>query len=287
MALITNGLQYYYNPKDGKKAGNVLNNITPGGVVKPLSVIGGTTLANGGLHMDGIDDYLTLSLTETQWRGTAKPFTIELVFTPRQLSGGDYYIFDTGGVFMGRFSWANLYWEFYRTDGGYLAGQTNSVSQLNTANVLNLAVTYGGGTSASIYFNGVLHKNQTTYSMALAAVFTDATFFNAALANYYKADFHALRIYNRALSAAELLENNNLGLELGVSTAPPMVKAGTFKAQTGDLIPVYDLAGHEAVEPFRFWLGTKKVFIPLVPVTDPAASRVRFQTPAGLRAWKK
>lgn len=287
MALTTNNLQVYYNPKSGIKTGNKLDNIAPGGIVKQMSIVGGTTLANGAIHVDGVDDYLSATLGETMWTTPNSAFTMELVFTPRIFDNADRFLVDSGGVFMGTFSWADLYWEMYRANATYTAGQATTNAAMNAQNVLNLTVAHNGGTSSLIYINGTQIANQTTGPTCFSAQRPALTLFNAVLGNYYKADFHAFRLYNRQLSAAEITDNRNMGIELGVTVGTPQVKIAEFRAQSGEVIPIYSLTGHEATEAFRFFVEGEKAFIPLVLTTDPLASRIRMQTSKGLRAWKK
>lgn len=285
MALVTSGLLNYWNPKDGIKAGNILNNLAPSQSANPLNLIGGTVLANGGIQIDNVDDSYSFT-APSSLNSAGAPFTFEYLITPRQISGGDYEVM-IGGIFIGRFTWGDFYFELYNGTGTYSVGQITNFPAFNTAVAVNITFTYNG-TTLMVYANGVQAFSQNYANLRFYDPLEPVTGFSKA--KYfarYRHDLHAIRLYNRALSAAELVDNYNVGLEIGLS-APvvPQVKVAEFRAQSGEMIPIYRLSGHEATEAYRLFVDGEKCFIPLVLVTDPAASRIRLQTSKGLRAWK-
>lgn len=89
---------------------------------------------------------------------------------------------------------------------------------------------------------------------------------------------------NSGLDKAYLTEMRLYATLAGGTPTPTRI--AMLKTQTGELIPIYNIAGFET-EAFRQMTADGKGFIYLVPVTDPNASRIRQMTTKGLRAWKK
>lgn len=287
MPVVETGLLKYWNAKDGVKSGNVLANLAPSQAAHNMAIVGATYNAAGGyLQFDGVDDYVTVNNASVYQVGGS--WTFEYIWNQLNNFGTGYHAIVEGGAYFDQdHSYPGFYIEVYLGNNHQPREYvTNTIAQTGQKHYVWRCT----GTALELWINNVLIGTTTVPNGVHMVRSTNAVFhFNNGIATTeYQARFHAHRFYQRALTTAEMTQNYNNGLEIGFGPpVVPMVKAGTFKASTGDMIPVYDLAGHEATQPFRFWLGSKKVFIPLVPVTDPAASRVRFQTPAGLRAWKK
>jgi len=283
MAIVTTGLQLYFNPKDGIKAGNKLNNLAPAGIAgRQANVLGGTIIANGALQMDGIDDSVNFDVTEPMWTVVSSPYTFEYVFTPRKFTTDMEVI--NGGIWMGTFSWGDLYWEFYNTTGGYLANQATVLAAMNSANVAYLQVVYTG-TSYNVYMNGTLLQSNSMTNHAFGIDgHTNMKISSNADMNPLKADLHALRLYNRALSTAELTTNRGETIEIGLPITK--TRTGILNFHPGVLIPVYDITGNTS-EKLRFQTAEGLQFIEVVPTTDPNASKIRIRVAGVTMALKK
>src|SRR5690606_9888101 len=116
--VVTNGLEYYWNPKDGIKTGNTLRNLAPQAVTSAMTISGGAQIVNGAVVCDGIDDYLSYN-SPTQYDVIGKDSTYEIIFTPNDISGTTELLY--GGFFIGILENTDLYASFPRGGGLYRA----------------------------------------------------------------------------------------------------------------------------------------------------------------------
>jgi hypothetical protein len=159
--------------------------------------------ANGGvISFDGVDDYVLGTLS------TISTWTMSLWYLSRNISSAlVYYPFScttgaNGLGFGGTFSASTLNrWYFF--DG------TNTFSDSNTAVIINLwynLVVTKVSTSYNLYTNGNL-------SMSATGVDLSCTQYNLGRRGdnvfYVNGNIAQASIYNRALSAAEILQNYN------------------------------------------------------------------------------
>lgn len=287
MPIVTNGLRDYFHSRDGVKSGGVLNNIAPGGPAKNMSIIGGGQIADGSIRLDAIDDYMTVPMVGAPYENYGAAYTFELVYTPRS-TVNFHEIIDAGLYFM-KASGTDTYYEYAHSATPHTEGSHGLVSQFSSFVPMCLTFAYEGqGTQNNLrfYVNGVLRGTvnlRTAHSIS-AFGYNQLTLFRGLYATKVNADVWATRYYTRELSAAEITQNWNEGTQIGLSL--PKVKIAELRIGAGDVVPIYSITNHEN-QPLRINTANGIGFIELVLVTDPNASRIRMQTPAGLRALKK
>lgn len=276
MPVVADSLAYYWNAKDGVKAGNVLANIAPGGEARTLAITGGTYNAAGFILLDGIDDYLTLDTSGTIMNAPGS-WTMEYIFYPlNNQDDGAYHELMNAGTYLDiDFSYPGMYQETY-VGGNHLESEITDPAVIGPK-LLHYVLRHDGATMVTtMHLNGVLrYTSPTLYGVnqwtrsgnAIVSINagTSSTAFNLR--------FHALRFYGKALTNAEIATNYANGTEIGFDT--PMVKIAEFKLQ-GVTIPVYNIANH-ATQSLRVQTANGLGFIPLVPTTDPAASKIRVR----------
>ena len=163
---------------------------------------------NGGiLALDGIKDYITFPVGNRPTISTTTGFTIGMwVFqAATQASAFWNYFYNSGSLEIGTYTTngGNFLMRDYGAPGGPTVGTGNIVSGWNY-------IAFGTD-SARIPF--VYHYNATTSSYATASAFNPVTYTIDKLfqggPTYYGAKCGPIQIYNRALTAAEVVQNFN------------------------------------------------------------------------------
>jgi hypothetical protein len=183
------------NPKSYVSGSSVWSDLTANNYSRNL--VNGPTFssANGGsIVFDGIDDYTTIILPQTKgtidfWYYFNQGTTQKLIMG----AGSPFSMIYNGGI-PGRWHWWNggASYEF--------GGLWNNVSQW-----INMSAVYESDTNNSMYINGVLAYSSTSYSISKASIYNVA----GNMYNPQNTRFSTIRTYNRALSAAEILQNYN------------------------------------------------------------------------------
>lgn len=291
MPIVTNGLVGYWNPKQGLSAG-AMANLAPGGAAWNLARTGTTVnAADGAIFLDGIDDYLTLPLTsfvtsvgnswtyEFYYTGVTEPEFHEFM----SLGGVNYIYHDA--------NYADIYQEFYISTG-YSADTTvnPSTPAFLSSTKRHYVFRFDAATKKlTILFNGAVVTSPTfTQNVALFINPGPAHFFRGQNAAAPAVNFHAMRVYNRALTDTELATNATNGKEVGLGT--PEVRIAIERISNGNGtftdLPVMSITGHET-EKLRVHTAEGLGYFPIVPTTDPNASRVRVRTEDGTFAIRK
>lgn len=291
MPVVTNGLQFYHNAKDGIKNSNQFANIAPSGPVAPITFTGGTyNAADGSLALvagQGMD--IPVSGTAAAIR-TAGPFTAEYVFTTTQdhTDNGYHPVFEGAGYFDLDDSIPGIYVTLFR--GTTRVDNTIGFApEITTPKLLQYVCAYDGST-IKWFINGVLKKTVTAQTgLAFASSTGTSIEVNKAREKTGIAHrFHAFRWYNRMLTDAEVSQNWANGIEIGYGV--PEVKIATMrfkKSTTGFVdIPVYAITGHQE-QPLRIRTPAGTGYIALVLPTDPNASAVRIRIGPTVYAMKK
>ena len=166
--------------------------------------------ANGGsIVFDGVDDYvttphnsaynMTLAMSFNFWFKSTK--TVDCYISTKTENSFYICVGPTGEV-------ANKM-SFYLI-GVSPAGWVQSVSDVSTGNWVHTGITWDGSTSR-IYINGILDKsasNTGTASTGTSPLLIGARF-QATYGGYGSGNISNFSIYNRALSATEVLQNYN------------------------------------------------------------------------------
>lgn len=288
MPVVTDQLLNYWNGKDGIKTGNTLQNIAPGAAAKAMTITGGTQLANGAIALDAVDDYMSAIVTGAPYETYGVPWTFELLYTPRTIGGTDLEIVDAG-FYLLKVRTADMYTEAYHADGTNAAHEFLGITEFGTAVPMLLTLVCNGTSSIILYVNGVL-KSTMTFSKQTAfsaGGYTTMALFQGNFGPKAAADVHAVRHYTKALTATEVAQNWNNGIEIGLAApTAPLVPTGVFRAAGTVDLTVYDITDHPG-ERVRVQTAEGTMFIQLVETTDINASKIRTNTPQGIRALKK
>jgi len=210
MAIITtNGLVTYWNAAQSATT-SVWQNIAPTTLGKYNLAMSGVTLgsdANGNYMNFAGNGYGLLS--DLQFSGD---LSIEMIFKPNKTN---IDIFSDKGGMNGAYSSSGGYFYMF---GGALT--TSSAQDYLGNNVLfNLLFTVSNGT-LNIYGNGVYQKSltMTTWDFSTLKNWFVGNETSTPPSGYdYNGNIYAIRIYNRALSSAEVSNNYSLGTAVGLT----------------------------------------------------------------------
>jgi hypothetical protein len=164
---------------------------------------------NGGiLALDGVKDFITFPANNRPTISTTTGFTMGMWIyqAPTQVGSFWNYFYISGGLEMGT----------YGTNSGAFGMKDNTAVGGPSVNTGNISTGWNyiafGTNSSQIPF--LYHYNATTSSFVTAGAFTSATYTIDKLfqglngyTSYYGARVGQIQLYNRALSAAEVLQN--------------------------------------------------------------------------------
>jgi hypothetical protein len=201
--VVTDGLVLYLDAGNNRSYASGSTSwldLSRGGNVGTL--INGPTFssANGGsLFFDGTNDYVDLNSNNIV-AGT-NPFTIESFYKTTGASNGAIFTnygggFATGVWFAGRY-------------GIYINNSVYAVGAPLPLGTYHMAATRDGSGNVRLYINGVLNNTGTlTQSIPSNINFrigSNVNVFNEPLTG----NLYSLKVYNRVLSAQEVLQNYN------------------------------------------------------------------------------
>lgn len=257
-----------YDFEDG--AGTVVRDVTGNG--HDAMVVGGGTWADGGLRLDGTDDYV--DLPDNLLAGT-EDLTVEaqVVIDPGQRT--PYFIWGLGNTVNGTGEgYLFTTGDSYRTSlamGDYRTEQTvGTGAALPRGEAVHLVYTLSGDT-ATLYLNGVQVASSSAVTNTPGAIGGGVTTANYLGRSLYDADrrmsgrFEQFALWNRALSSAEVLDLSgnqaalagvSLAEEAALKLAPMVDEAGrtvTFAVQPGTdltaLTPTFAVASGVQASP--------------------------------------
>jgi hypothetical protein len=211
MVIVTDGLEIYYNSKQGVN-GATWQNITPNKTGRN-GVIGGTALQADGLYLDGIDDYIISPINET----IIRDFTIDIVLksaTSNFENSIDLSLYvegfgDGAGLFIGTVGIIGGYVYIKPNGTNYLLGSgVTGFSLRYTKSIGELEYVFPNGSKFTSISGTQLRVNNVNYKS--------------------KSFINAIRYYSRALSDAEIANNYSIGSEIGLSApTPPIISSLT------------------------------------------------------------
>lgn len=214
---VQSGLLYYLDagqlrsyPRSGTSWTNIYNSSWSGTLTNGPTF---TSTNGGGIVFDGTDDYVLLGSPSVSVPASAITFSVWVKDNSYFL--GRRGIMQTGNLKGGIFGPCM----YYKAEAGVLAPgfvismtsgtsyTVNGTVNRSYSTVYNFSGTYDGGTMR-IYVNGVLDNSA-------AASGTIRQLGNHYLgpdgdSNYFACTIYAVLMYNRALSATELLQNYNV-----------------------------------------------------------------------------
>lgn len=219
MAVVETGLLKYWNAKDGVKTGNVLANLAPSQAAHNMTITGATYNAAGYLAFDGVDDYTSVPNATAYQVGGA--WTFEYIFYQSNNFGSGYHALVEGGAYFDQdHAYPGMYIEVYSGANSLpLEYVTSTISTIG----LKHYVWRCTGTTLELWINNVLIASRAITGSRHIVSTANSTFHfnNGITTTEYQGRFHAHRFYNRSLTTAELTQNYNNGLEIGIAAPEP------------------------------------------------------------------
>ncbi|AZU98910.1 hypothetical protein pW2_76 [Bacillus phage pW2] len=226
MAVVTDGLKYYWNYQS-KCSTSGWENIAPSGAVL-TGVMNNITFTNSIPTFNGTNS--TVDFTGFTLGSPSSAFTLDCII---QRTGGlanqlthltqwygttERLSMSTTGAFQAGRETVDMYYE--RGGGGTLSSPETTLG----TNILHIVFTFTTGTK-KMYVNGqlvatdvrtTLPFTRTNYNLYLGCNYYNAknTFFNGKI--------YACRGYTKALSDAEILQNYNNGIDIGMGSTVPV-----------------------------------------------------------------
>jgi hypothetical protein len=193
------------------------------------SLINGPTYntANGGsILFDGLDDYANLESVRTQVLTYTTAVTFDIIFNMSQWVNSSY----NGVLVLGRnpdpgggsqsylvssIDVSGLFLAFFGNSDGTRGSTIASPSQIQTNTVYNFTMTYNSGV-CNLYQNGSLVSTATNSTSTIYNtnqnnfyIGGDSRYSPGSSGRYFNGFVYNTKIYNRALSASEVLQNYN------------------------------------------------------------------------------
>jgi hypothetical protein len=222
--IVRNGLVLCLDAADRKSypgSGTVWNDLSgnnKNGTLTNFGVQSFFSTTNGGnIIFDGTNDYIDVANTTTSFSFANTTFTVSIWFKPAVLSNGA--LISKDGATSGWGIWVvsdGTIVSYLKNGSSVDAYQkfTSSVLQINSwfniVSVITTSTTITGNNSITNYVNGILNIGTT---IATTTYNADNSF-NLYLGRrttspYYNGSLAITQIYNRSLSASEVLQNFN------------------------------------------------------------------------------
>jgi hypothetical protein len=203
--VVTDGLIYYLDAANSRcySGSGLTANALIGGIGGTLvNGVGFGTTNNGSFTFDGTNDYITYPTSGLPYGSSVRTMSIWLTTSTVDLTFGFAIAYGTGTIaqsyFIGRYG-ANLNVGTY----GYDYNVTTS-AQINTWYHI---VAVFDGTNLYGYLNGYLAISGPATANTIASRFSVGRQTNDS--QYWNGNISQAQIYNRALSAQEVLQNYN------------------------------------------------------------------------------
>jgi hypothetical protein len=167
----------------------------------------GPTFSGGSIVFDGVDDYVDTTFKASTLIGNGNPFTLLAFFKTNKLGqqmlvacpdSPRFYIevFNRSGVLVSHWGIGNN------------NNSSTSTAIINLNQIYNYVTTYDGNIAKG-YLNGVLTDTDTIGSQSYNTNFLQIGKYASFLPLYFSGSMYTTQIYNRALSAQEVLQNYN------------------------------------------------------------------------------
>jgi hypothetical protein len=167
----------------------------------------GPTFSGGSIVFDGVDDYVDTTFKASTLIGNGNPFTLSAFFKTNKLGqqmlvacpdSPRFYIevFNRSGVLVSHWGIGNN------------NNSSTSTAIINLNQIYNYVTTYDGNIAKG-YLNGVLTDTDTIGSQSYNTNFLQIGKYASFLPLYFSGSMYTTQIYNRALSAQEVLQNYN------------------------------------------------------------------------------
>ena len=220
--VITDGLVLYLdaaNPKSYPGSGTAWGDLSRGG--NNGTLVNGPTFnaGNGGsIVFDGVNDYISTPIqnlnrpcTFSMWVNLNSLSGFQTFFgqdTSQSITRGRFY-FQKGGATTGGIILNRVNFSIVLSDGGIVPVNSNNVIVTNIWYNYTAVLTT---TTLSLYENGILQNtvnDSNTFLTPNTTITLNSGYFNNGVVDYVKGKSSSFLIYNRALSAQEVLQNYN------------------------------------------------------------------------------
>lgn len=215
--IVTDGLVLYLDAANPKSyvSGSTTTRSLVGSVTGSLvNGVGFSTGSNGSWVFDGSNDYFTLGIRNL----ISTDYTINIWFNCNTITTKEHFLVSLGYnnsnsvVFTANTNLGgNLGLDCFYNVGGSVTGRQINQTVLSNTSTINLSFTRNSGLNTP-YVNGIIQDTKTfTENVTLGSYIYDlgyATQRNKTTA-YMQGNIYIFSLYNRALSAAEILQNYN------------------------------------------------------------------------------
>ena len=208
--IVTDGLVFYIDAASTKcysGSGNTANGLVGGIGATLINGVGFTSSNNGSFILDGSDDYIAASGTNFPLGSSPRTLNIWYYTKTSTWQGNSNNLFWYGTTVGGQsfgvdfdtypmmefYSWANdLNWNTLAPQEGWK----------------NLQITYDSNSAIKIYEAGIL---VTAKTLVLNTVLSSHVQIGAitSLSGYFDSNISQVSMYNRALTASEIVQNYN------------------------------------------------------------------------------
>jgi hypothetical protein len=197
---LLSGSSIWYDISKLRSSGSIINNPTY------------VTTNGGGLLFDGVNDYVTFGTNQNYYFNLTKPFTLSVWFKANTIKNSGLINRFNGGVLGNHFIWMN-------SDGRMFFHREITPFNLYTIKTITTGVTYNivgtyDGINKRIYFNGELDntvasgnivQNQSNLNLLLGSRQSSGS-----PSDFFDGIIYNVKIYNKALSTTEVLQNYNV-----------------------------------------------------------------------------
>jgi hypothetical protein len=167
----------------------------------------GPTFSGGSIVFDGVDDYVDTTFKASISIGNGNPFTISAFFKTGKIAQQ---------MLVGCPDTPRLYIEVFNRSGvlvshwgiGNNNNSSTSTAIININQIYNYVTTYDGNIAKG-YLNGVLTDTDTIGSQSYNTNFLQIGKWISGAPLYLSGSIYTTQIYNRVLTAQEVLQNYN------------------------------------------------------------------------------
>lgn len=236
MAIVTDGLVAYWHNDQGVN-GNTWGNIAPGTSGSYDGTLYGAVSQANGMFFDGVDDYAELPLpTEVDSKGTS--FTLEYQIMGDNLDA--YPTWFTGAHYAYIGAWdAGV--EFFKESDESIVTIYPAYSTLSNDVYYTIAITYDSATYDIKFYVDGSEVYSNNFGFPIYIGYYNIEHWKIA-DGAYKGHYKSMRVYDRALSPAEVSSNHNNGLAVGLPSNPPSVDTLSLDANKISDEPTKDTA---------------------------------------------
>lgn len=210
MPVVTNGLQLYYNSQSPDNTSTTAKDLSPNN--RNGSITGAVNNGAQGWKFDGVDDVITTAYNPNISRAA---FTYEVWFRRPDITATARNLLSTAAGTQ----YINAINATFQMQVANVAGPNPTGSRYAANNIVHLIVAAADRNNTIVYCNGVNIGSLTSNHDGTFSGNVQIGRRGGATASPFNGDIFAVRLYNRQLSAAEVTQNFNNGIALGLAIA--------------------------------------------------------------------